>query len=70
MWTHILTETENKLLSEHFWTMCICHFSYGESIIPNKVLAKPDSYQGHWKDGKIHGFGKYKSVHSLLPIFV
>ncbi|XP_030284576.1 alsin-like isoform X4 [Sparus aurata] len=33
---------------------------YGESVIPNKVLAKPDSYQGHWKDGKIHGFGKYK----------
>uniref|UniRef100_A0A671WNC9 Alsin Rho guanine nucleotide exchange factor ALS2 n=1 Tax=Sparus aurata TaxID=8175 RepID=A0A671WNC9_SPAAU len=53
-------ETENKLLSEHFWTICICHFSYGESVIPNKVLAKPDSYQGHWKDGKIHGFGKYK----------
>ncbi|XP_027146712.1 alsin isoform X2 [Larimichthys crocea] len=33
---------------------------YGECIIPNKVLNKPDSYQGHWKDGKIHGFGKYK----------
>ncbi|XP_018537544.1 alsin isoform X2 [Lates calcarifer] len=33
---------------------------YGECIIPNKVLNKPDTYQGHWKDGKIHGFGKYK----------
>ncbi|XP_070770301.1 alsin-like [Enoplosus armatus] len=33
---------------------------YGECIIPNKVLNKPDSYQGHWRDGKIHGFGKYK----------
>ncbi|XP_035532247.1 alsin-like isoform X3 [Morone saxatilis] len=33
---------------------------YGECLIPNKVLNKPDSYQGHWRDGKIHGFGKYK----------
>ncbi|XP_075965332.1 alsin-like [Anarhichas minor] len=33
---------------------------YGESIMPDKVLNKPDSYQGHWRDGKIHGFGKYK----------
>uniref|UniRef100_A0A7N8XQ27 Alsin-like n=1 Tax=Mastacembelus armatus TaxID=205130 RepID=A0A7N8XQ27_9TELE len=33
---------------------------YGECIIPNKVLNKPDIYEGHWKDGKIHGFGKYK----------
>ncbi|XP_029314929.1 alsin-like isoform X3 [Cottoperca gobio] len=33
---------------------------YGECIIPNKLLNKPDSYQGHWRDGKIHGFGKYK----------
>ncbi|XP_070694071.1 alsin-like [Pempheris klunzingeri] len=32
---------------------------YGECIMPNKVLNKPDSYQGLWKDGKIHGFGKY-----------
>lgn len=30
--------------------------------MPNKELNKPDSYQGQWKDGKIHGFGKYKSV--------
>ncbi|XP_068185150.1 alsin-like isoform X2 [Antennarius striatus] len=33
---------------------------YGECIIPNKVLNRPDSYQGHWRDGKIQGFGKYK----------
>ncbi|XP_034741033.1 alsin-like isoform X3 [Etheostoma cragini] len=33
---------------------------YGECIIPNKVLKKPDIYQGHWRDGKFHGFGKYK----------
>nr|XP_020470120.1 alsin-like [Monopterus albus] len=33
---------------------------YGECVIPNKVLNKPDSYQGLWRDGKIHGFGKYK----------
>ncbi|KAM3608464.1 uncharacterized protein V6R79_026113 [Siganus canaliculatus] len=33
---------------------------YGECIIPDKVLHKADSYQGQWKDGKIHGFGKYK----------
>lgn len=36
--------------------------SYGESLMPNKELCKHDSYQGQWKDGKIHGFGKYKSV--------
>ncbi|KAM8856113.1 alsin-like isoform 2-T3 [Spinachia spinachia] len=33
---------------------------YGECLIPDKVLNKPDCYQGHWRDGKIHGFGKYK----------
>ena len=38
------------------------HFRYGESIIPNKELNKPDSYRGNWRDGKIHGFGKYKLV--------
>lgn len=30
--------------------------------MPNKELNKPDSYHGHWRDGKIHGFGKYMSV--------
>ncbi|KAM9851347.1 alsin-like [Aulostomus maculatus] len=33
---------------------------YGECTIPNKLLDTPDSYQGHWREGKIHGFGKYK----------
>ncbi|KAL6100615.1 als2 [Pungitius sinensis] len=33
---------------------------YGECLIPDKVLNKPDCYQGQWRDGKIHGFGKYK----------
>ncbi|XP_026231827.1 alsin-like isoform X2 [Anabas testudineus] len=32
---------------------------YGECVMSNKVLNKPDTYQGHWRDGKIHGFGKY-----------
>ncbi|KAM7407669.1 hypothetical protein PAMA_003415 [Pampus argenteus] len=33
---------------------------YGECIMPNKLLNKADSYQGRWREGKIHGFGKYK----------
>ncbi|XP_072253374.1 alsin-like isoform X2 [Leuresthes tenuis] len=33
---------------------------YGECLMPNKILNKPDSYQGQWREGKIHGFGKYK----------
>uniref|UniRef100_H3CDQ7 Alsin Rho guanine nucleotide exchange factor ALS2 n=1 Tax=Tetraodon nigroviridis TaxID=99883 RepID=H3CDQ7_TETNG len=33
---------------------------YGECVMPNKELNKTDSYHGHWRDGKIHGFGKYK----------
>ncbi|XP_076603108.1 alsin-like isoform X2 [Chaetodon auriga] len=33
---------------------------YGECMIPNKELNKTDIYQGHWREGKIHGFGKYK----------
>ncbi|XP_063743764.1 alsin-like isoform X3 [Eleginops maclovinus] len=33
---------------------------YGECLIPNKVLNKPESFQGQWRCGKIHGFGKYK----------
>ncbi|XP_055360815.1 alsin-like isoform X2 [Betta splendens] len=33
---------------------------YGECKIPNKLMSKPDIYQGQWRDGKIHGFGKYK----------
>lgn len=44
--------------------------SYGECIMPNKALDKADSYQGHWRDGKVHGFGKYKSVHCFFTVFV
>uniref|UniRef100_A0A669CCL0 Alsin Rho guanine nucleotide exchange factor ALS2 n=1 Tax=Oreochromis niloticus TaxID=8128 RepID=A0A669CCL0_ORENI len=33
---------------------------YGECVIPNKLLNKTDTYQGQWREGKIHGFGKYK----------
>ncbi|XP_055005608.1 alsin-like isoform X2 [Boleophthalmus pectinirostris] len=33
---------------------------YGECLMPNKALNKADCYHGHWKDGQIHGFGKYK----------
>ncbi|XP_054642084.1 alsin-like isoform X2 [Dunckerocampus dactyliophorus] len=33
---------------------------YGECIIPNKLLSKAGCYQGHWRDGKIHGFGIYR----------
>lgn len=41
-------------------------FRYGECVIPNKELNKSDSYRGHWREGKIHGFGKYKSVQDFL----
>ncbi|XP_071370510.1 alsin-like, partial [Centroberyx affinis] len=33
---------------------------YGECVIPNKLLNKADRYLGHWRDGKIHGFGTYR----------
>ncbi|XP_057708609.1 alsin-like isoform X2 [Corythoichthys intestinalis] len=33
---------------------------YGECMIPDKLLNKAGCYQGHWKDGKIHGFGIYR----------
>ncbi|XP_015228322.1 PREDICTED: alsin-like isoform X2 [Cyprinodon variegatus] len=33
---------------------------YGECVIPNKVQNKHDAYQGQWREGKIHGFGKYR----------
>ncbi|XP_018581173.1 alsin isoform X3 [Scleropages formosus] len=32
---------------------------YGEYVVPNKTLNKDDHYQGHWKEGKMHGFGTY-----------
>ncbi|XP_070711888.1 alsin isoform X1 [Pempheris klunzingeri] len=33
---------------------------FGEFIAPNKTLNKNDHYQGHWKDGKMHGLGTYR----------
>ncbi|XP_049335273.1 alsin isoform X1 [Astyanax mexicanus] len=33
---------------------------YGDYIVPNKNLNKSDHYQGHWKDGKMHGFGNFR----------
>ncbi|KAI4876025.1 hypothetical protein NFI96_002868 [Prochilodus magdalenae] len=33
---------------------------YGDYIVPNKNLNKNDHYQGHWKDGKMHGFGTFR----------
>uniref|UniRef100_A0A3Q2ZTX7 Alsin Rho guanine nucleotide exchange factor ALS2 a n=1 Tax=Kryptolebias marmoratus TaxID=37003 RepID=A0A3Q2ZTX7_KRYMA len=33
---------------------------YGECVMPHKVQDKPDTYQGQWREGRIHGFGKYK----------
>ncbi|XP_037136637.1 alsin-like isoform X2 [Syngnathus acus] len=33
---------------------------FGECMIPDKLLNKAGCYQGHWRDGKIHGFGVYR----------
>ncbi|XP_072236137.1 alsin isoform X2 [Leuresthes tenuis] len=33
---------------------------FGEFASPNKTLNKNDYYQGHWKDGKMHGLGMYR----------
>ncbi|MBN3271203.1 ALS2 protein, partial [Polyodon spathula] len=33
---------------------------FGEYIVPNRALGKEDHYQGHWKEGKMHGYGTYK----------
>ncbi|CAB1432963.1 unnamed protein product [Pleuronectes platessa] len=33
---------------------------FGEFVAPFKTLNKNDHYQGHWKDGKMHGLGTYK----------
>ncbi|XP_032362367.1 alsin isoform X2 [Etheostoma spectabile] len=33
---------------------------FGEFWAPNKTLNKSDHYQGHWKDGKMHGVGTYR----------
>ncbi|KAI4831598.1 hypothetical protein KUCAC02_001134 [Chaenocephalus aceratus] len=32
---------------------------FGEFVATNKTLNKNDQYQGHWKDGKMHGLGTY-----------
>ncbi|KAM6894095.1 alsin [Xenentodon cancila] len=33
---------------------------FGEFVSPNKMLCKNDHYQGHWKDGRMHGLGTYR----------
>ncbi|KAM7365714.1 hypothetical protein PAMP_016627 [Pampus punctatissimus] len=33
---------------------------FGEFVAPNKTLNKNDHYEGHWKDGKMHGLGTYR----------
>ncbi|XP_061898936.1 alsin isoform X1 [Entelurus aequoreus] len=33
---------------------------FGEFVAPNKTVNKNDHYQGHWKDGKMHGVGTYR----------
>ncbi|KAK2857090.1 hypothetical protein Q5P01_005825 [Channa striata] len=33
---------------------------FGEFVAPVKMLNKNDCYQGYWKDGKMHGLGKYR----------
>ncbi|KAK5847987.1 hypothetical protein PBY51_017073 [Eleginops maclovinus] len=33
---------------------------FGEFVSNNKTLNKNDQYQGHWKDGKMHGLGTYR----------
>ncbi|KAK3575470.1 hypothetical protein QTP86_026856 [Hemibagrus guttatus] len=33
---------------------------FGDYIVPNKNLNKSDHYQGHWKDGRMHGFGTFR----------
>ncbi|XDV30754.1 hypothetical protein PO909_033601 [Leuciscus waleckii] len=32
---------------------------FGDYMMPNTTLNKFERYQGHWKEGKIHGFGTY-----------
>ncbi|KAM3585310.1 uncharacterized protein V6R79_013967 [Siganus canaliculatus] len=33
---------------------------FGELVSTNKTLSKNDHYQGHWKDGRMHGLGTYR----------
>ncbi|XP_053719286.1 alsin isoform X1 [Synchiropus splendidus] len=37
---------------------------YGEFVAPNKTLNKNDQYQGYWREGKMHGLGRYSSYAS------
>ncbi|XP_066542491.1 alsin isoform X2 [Hoplias malabaricus] len=32
---------------------------FGDYMMPNKTFNKYDRYKGHWKEGKMHGFGTY-----------
>ncbi|KAI4874071.1 hypothetical protein NFI96_018475, partial [Prochilodus magdalenae] len=34
---------------------------FGDYMMPNKTFNKYDRYKGHWKEGKMHGFGTYAS---------
>ncbi|XP_035248403.1 alsin isoform X3 [Anguilla anguilla] len=33
---------------------------FGEYLVPNKNLNKNHHYHGHWKEGRMHGFGTYR----------
>ncbi|XP_067111205.1 alsin isoform X2 [Osmerus mordax] len=33
---------------------------YGDCLMPNKLMNKPDRYLGQWREGRIHGFGTYR----------
>ncbi|XP_060786136.1 alsin isoform X2 [Neoarius graeffei] len=32
---------------------------FGDCMMPNKSFNRYDRYKGHWKEGKMHGFGTY-----------
>lgn len=49
--------------SSSFSCLYVCLWSFGEFVAPNKTLNKNDHYQGHWKDGKMHGLGTYRWVY-------
>ncbi|KAM9486533.1 alsin [Clarias gariepinus] len=33
---------------------------FGDCVMPNMSFNKYDRYKGHWKEGKMHGFGTYR----------
>lgn len=70
MFKTAILQLANQLCETVLTFVCIFFFlsSYGECVMPHKVQDKPDVYQGQWRDGKIHGFGKYKSVSVLFKI--